>query len=370
MCSIFRMGLAAAVMLALSACGPSTAERLEQAREAITGHRYAEARSELGTILQDNGDNAEALRLLAETQLRLGDGEGALATLVRLEAAGGNGEETRLLAAEAHLQIGDPQRVRDIIAKPGTAEAWRLLALAAILEADDAEALRAFASGEAAPGDHLGLYVAEADFHLTRGDIAAARSAVDLAVNLNASDIGVLNVVARLAQREGDHAAALRSFEAILAQAPDDRPALLGAIAEYGNAGRVDDLRPLVARGRSAYPDDVEFLFLAARLMAFEEDWIGVRQLLQAHANQITEHPEARGLYGQALLELGQVEQARAQLAPLYRRYPGQTMIARTYAQALRAAGEADMATDVLARLPETDEPAQFPLQQDPDRQD
>ena len=49
---------------------------------------YAAARTSVLAALDEEGTNRDMLLLLARTQLRLADGDGAQATLVRLEEAG------------------------------------------------------------------------------------------------------------------------------------------------------------------------------------------------------------------------------------------------------------------------------------------
>lgn len=341
---------AAALALMLSACGEtSPEERMDRAEQAFAENRFNDARIDLASVLQDDANNREALELLAQTQLQLGQSRDVLSTVERLRDSGGLSPELTLIAAEAHLQLGDTDEVRRMLARDQSAPAWRLLALAATFDGEIEAAMDAFAAGREAPGDRLELHVSEAEFHLTMSDAEAAREAVARAEAIDRAALGVIYVSARLAQLDGDNAAAAEAYERILAISPLDRPALLGAIAERGNAGDIDGLRPLVERGREAYPFDVEFLYLDARLAAHEEDWRGVRELLQANESLIADHPDARGLYGEALLELGQAQQARAQLAPIYRRNADNPNIARAYARTLIETGDHAEAARVIA---------------------
>lgn len=333
----------------LSACSVMQADPLENAQQAFAAQDYAAAREYAQAALVEDARDYAALEVLARTQLAMGLGGDALATLARMEEAGSLPAEARLIEAEARLQIGELDAVERLLEGQTSAESWRLRALMAAVEGDEAGALAAFARGRSGDGEQHRLFTAEANFHLIRGNADAARDAVAQAQRLAPQSIETLFVSARLAQLRGEPELASRAYLAILDIAPLDRPALLGAIAELGNAGRVDLLRPLVHRGREAYPEDIEFFYLTARLKADEGQWAEVRNLLQQREAAISEHPDARGLYGQALLELGQVELARAQLAPLYRRYPENPMFARAYALVLLESGQAGEARQVIA---------------------
>jgi thioredoxin-like negative regulator of GroEL len=339
----------ALAIVSLGGCSLVQADPLAEAQHAFAAQDYVAARDHAQAALVEDPRDSAALALIARTQLAMGLGSDALATLARMEESGSLPDDARLIEAEARLQIGEMDAVSRLLQGETSAESWRLRALMAAMAGDEAGALAAFARGRSGEGEKHRLYTAEANFHLTRGNAAAARDAVAQAQLAAPQSIETLFVSARLAQLSGEPELASRAYLAILEIAPLDRPALLGAIAELGNADRVDLLRPLVVRGRAAYPEDIEFFYLTARLKADEGDWAGVRDLLQQREGEVSAHPDARGLYGQALLELGQVELARAQLAPLYRRYPDNPMFARTYARVLLENGEAGEARQVIA---------------------
>jgi len=343
-----RLLCAAALLLAASACDTPPVDRAAAA-EAFARQDYLAARDGAQVELRADPADIGALELLVRAQLAVGEGANALASLDRLAALGDVPEDAALLRAEARLQMGDTDAVRALVANDNRADAWRLRALAAALDGDEAAARDAFARGRAAQGDKLRLYAAEASFHLARDDADAAREAVALAQRAAPERIETLYVTARLAQLDGDAELASRAFLAILETAPYDRPALLGAVVELGKQNRIDLLRPLVARGSEAYPGDSDFVFLTARLRAHDGDWQGVREILQARESELPSHPQARGLYAEALLELGQLELARSHIAPLYRALPDDPQAARIYARVLLEMGDAAAARRVIA---------------------
>lgn len=342
---------ASALLLSLSACDSPLSDPAGDAAAAFEAQDYLAARDHAQAALREDSGNTEALELLARAQIAVGEGANALATLDRLKAAGGAPVDAALLEAEANLQVGEAEAVLALLEGDDSAESWRLRALAAGLGGDDTATLAAFAKGRDAPGDKVRLYAAEASWFLARGDADGARAAVALAQQTAPTRLETLFVTAKMAQIDGDSDMASRAFLAILELAPNDRPALLGAIAEMGELGRVDLLRPLVERGAKAFPGDPEFIFLTARLLAQDDDWQGVRDMLQAREGALAAHPDSRGLYAEALLNLGQVELARTHIAPLYRAHSANPQIARVYARVMLEAGDAAEAARAIAPL-------------------
>lgn len=267
----------------------------------------------------------------------MGEGQGALATLERLAKSDAALDNAHLLKAEAYLQIGDLAAMQAELKQDGSAESWRLRALGAMVSGKPADASEAFIKGRNAKGDKAKLYTAEASFRLSRNDLPQAREAVALAQQTAPRRIETLFVTARLADAEGNPSVAARAFMAILERAPDDRPALLGALAALDMLDRADLQRPLVERGRRLYPRDQEFRYREALLAAGEGNWAEVRRMLQEEEGDVPSHLPSRGLYGEALLELGQLEAARSYLAPVNRRDPDNARVARAYARLLEA---------------------------------
>ena len=340
----------------LAGCANPLADPAEDAQAAFDRQDFFGARDNAQDALRSDPADAAALEVLARAQIAMGQGGDAMATLERLKSLPDAPIDLNLLLAEAHLQLEELEQAAGLLAGDESAEAWRLRALAAAIAGDERGTLRAFASGHDGTGDKLRLYVAEASYHLARGEADQARDPVTLAQKLAPDRVETFFVTARLAQLDGNTELATRAFMGILEATPLDRPALLGAIAEMGNMGRIDLLRPLVERGAKAYPNDPEFIYLTARVKAEDQDWAGVRDILQQRESSLAQHPDSRGLYGEALLELGQVEQARAHLAPLYRREPGNLKVTRTFARVLIATGEMARAREVIAPLAARDD--------------
>lgn len=323
-----RLFLAATLAAGLSACS-LPGDPVTDAEAALAAEDYIAARERALAVLEGNGDNAAALEILARAQLAMGLGGDAADTLARLDAAGGEPADETLLAAEAQLQQGNAARALELIADEQSAEAWRLRALAAVLQGDDAAARRALARGRSAEGPQGKLFAAETSFHLDRGDLPAAAETAALANDVAPERVETLFVGARVAEAQGDHLLALSNYLRIIDKVPLDRPALIAAIAASERAGRDETTRHLILYGAQTRPMDPEFVYQLARLDGWSGNWEAVRARLQAHEGQLANHPAARLLYAEALLELGQVETARAMAAPLVARFPGDPEVIR-----------------------------------------
>ncbi len=123
--------LASAILLALSACDNPFADPMADATAAYEKQDYFAARDGAQAALRDDGSNAAALELLARSQIAVGDGANALASLGRLDKMPGKPADINLLLAEANLQIGDAAAMNDLLEGNTSADAWRLRALAA-----------------------------------------------------------------------------------------------------------------------------------------------------------------------------------------------------------------------------------------------
>ena len=138
------------VALAIAGCELPGQREAERAEVAFAEQDYLGARNLALKALNDNSDSSPALIILVRAQLAMGDGAAALANLERLRALDEPPSDIDLLAAEAHLQMGNLLAAKPLLTGSNTAESWRLRALAASLQDDTPAALRAFAFGREA----------------------------------------------------------------------------------------------------------------------------------------------------------------------------------------------------------------------------
>ncbi len=317
--AIFAMSLAAS----LAGCSLLPSDPTDKAQAAFDAQNYLTARDHVQTALAHDASDIQALELLARTLLAMGQGADALAALDRLNQSGTPPADANLLAAEGKLQTGDPAAALELIGDDPTAEAWRLRALAAIAQGDAERAGQAYANGRRAEGPRGKLLASEATFHLGRGDLDAAGQAVALAQDVAPDRVETLFVSARMAEAQGSPVLALSNYLRIIEIVPMDRPALLSAIATSEQAELPRITRHLIAYGAATRPLDTEFVYQQARVDAWDGKWETVRERLQAHETELAEHDPARLLYAEALLQLGQVETARAIAAPIVARRTG-----------------------------------------------
>ena len=291
-----------ALALALAACGLSPEAALERAESAYAAHEYTQARLDLATYLKDQPDDLAALELYARTQLQLGDGEGAAATLARVQAAGATPTDFAALQAEAELLRGQYAGALELAQRMNDANGARIAALAHIGLGDTDAALAAFTEGMQREGEISRLAADFAIFVLRGGDLQ--RAAEHRARTARISDPSGL--------------------DALLASAP---------------AGPSSS--PRSARSQIRY--------LLARYVAEDSDWAQVRDLLQDAPGESS--AAAQMLYGRSLVELKLHEQAISQLSGLLRREPELGEARRLLARAQQATGNADMAYATIQPL-------------------
>lgn len=327
-----RIFLAVTAALCLAGCSVFGSDPVDEAQAAFEAQDYVAAQGLAQQALAADAEDAAALELLARIQLAMGLGADVLVTLDRLEGVGAHDADLTLLEAEGHLQTGDAESALALVGSDQTAEAWRLRALAAAMQGDVGQARQAFSEGRSASGRRDKLLAAEASFHLSQGDLAAASEAVALAQEIAPDRIETLFVSARLADAQADPVTALSNYLKIIEINPLDRPALLAAIGASEQAELGDVTRHLIEYGAQTRPLDREFVYQQARVEAWDGRWEAVRERLQAHEAELADHDPARLLYAEALLQLGQVETARAIAAPITARRGGDPEVLRLQA--------------------------------------
>jgi len=348
----FSIVTTAAMALALSACGLSPEERMDRAEAAFQDHRYSEARLDLGTLLQADGSDMQALELLARTQLMLGDGVGAEASLERLTDDARPADYQQLLA-EAFLLQGEFESALAAGEGLGTAEGLRIAAQAHLALGGNEAALDAFQRGTRADGDRSRLYADYARFMHMTGDTVVAASLADMAREADPEGLEPLLASALIAQDNGALPEALGYFEQAHRLWPESRTALLGRIGALGDMGREDDARALIADAAQRMPGDADVAYLQARLAAEDADWNKVRSLLQGFESSPDPRPQL--LYARALVELGLPEQALPRLTALVRRMPELADARRQLARTQLGLGEAGAAFETIGTLATSD---------------
>lgn len=344
-----RLSLPFAAALFLAGCAASPEERLARAEKAYGAHDYSAARIDLSSIVQEAPENARALELLARTYIALSDPIAVNGILERLGRLGKLPQDAGVLRGNVDLMMGRYDAAVAAVANDGTAEAWRVRALAHIGKGEMDQAAEAFAAGEKAPGSKARLLADYANFQLEAGNLGEARRLADLAARERPRPLNSYLTSADLLASNNELGKALAVFEAGLKDYPESRAALLGKIKVLDALGRTEEVRPLVARNLSANPEDPDLIYFDARLDALDGKWQKVREKLQAREDSLAQQPLANALYAKALLELGQGEQARVRLASQLLREPGNRQVRVFLGETELALGDAAGAVETLA---------------------
>lgn len=346
-----KLTLSLAALALLAACGPSPEEHIARAKESFAAHRFSDARLDLISALDERPDDATVLELLARTQLELGDGEAAMSALERLATLGKSPPDAAILRGEIELLRGHPDAALAAVEDLTAAEAWRIRALARLKTGDVPGAAAAFAKGAEASGPKARLLAESARFALGRGDLVEARTLAEAAVAADGGELEAQLASAQVAAAGGRLDVALAAYEKASAAWPENRQALIGRIATLGDLGRIAEMEPLLADAASRAPDDLVVTYLKARLAAAKGDWTAARKSLQPVEARLDELPQARLLYGQALGELGQHEQAMGYLRIFLRQNPAHRLARRLMAREQLAAGDAPGAVETIRPL-------------------
>lgn len=299
-----------ALLLVLSACGDTPAERLALAQEAFAREDYRAARVALSAALREQPADVAMLTLLARTQLRMGDPEGAEKSLALLAGKMSASEHAELQAELLLLQGRAADALSALDRRDGSPTAWRLRAAAWLAQGQTDRAADAFTRGMAA-GQDVRLSTDYARFLLqsVRAEEAAAVHRKMRGFAPDAFETIVLE--GDLAAVQGRPDAAAAAFRRA-SQAYPQRPEPLLALArQLQAAGKLDQAMKLVERADEVAGESPEVIETYVRLLAAKGDWAKVRSTLLAGEAALEPTSSLGLIYGEALLRLGQPEQAR-----------------------------------------------------------
>ncbi|MFM9936930.1 MAG: tetratricopeptide repeat protein [Novosphingobium sp.] len=347
--------LSASLLVALlltSACSRADpAEQFAAARKAFAAEDFAAARTSVLAALEAENANREMLLLLARAQLKLADGDGAQATLVRLEEAGAHSAEIVRMKAEAAILRGQPEAALTVLGQDNDPEAWRLRAAAHTALDDSPAALAALRRGLAVGGQNFALIHDYAAFLLSAEDFKGAAAAIDTLRRLGPKQLDTLMLSGELATRLGRLDEAKRDYSAA-ANAFPARVEPLTALATLADMqGQVDAAIALVERAAKLVPGNPEVIDLRVQLASEKGDWETVRKTL-AHDEATLDPRSPNGMsYAEALLRLGHPEQARAIFAKALLLSPQNPYARMMLAEAQLATGDAVAALRTVAPL-------------------
>ncbi len=338
-------------LVSLAACGPDPEARYARASESFAHSDFVSARLDLISALKDRPEEARFLALLARTQIAMGDGEGASFALDRLMTAAPQPDGFTALRAEAEVLRGQFGRALEILDGERSGPAYRAAALVHIGLGNVEAARAALAAGQAMEPANAALLATSARFELATGNKAQARTLADRAVAAAPEMHDALLVSAQIFAQNHRLSDALAAYDKGLIAHPQSVEMRMGKIAILGDLDRIAQATELLAETVRIAPENDKLVYLQARIAAENEQWDQARAILQGKENLLRSNPDMRVIYAQALLELGQVEQARAWLFPIVRRYPGQRFARQLLGSAQLQAGDAQGAFDTLKVL-------------------
>ncbi|WP_225007931.1 tetratricopeptide repeat protein [Novosphingobium percolationis] len=301
----------APLFLALAACGQGGGDHAGRARAAFAADDYAGARVEALAALESDGRNADLLALLIESQLRMGDGDGAQATLRRLIEAGRGGPELARWKAEAALLRGQPRAALEWVANDESAGGWRIRAAALVALKDYAGASAAYRRGTAGQPDLL-LARDHARMLLEAQDWTGAAAALAVMQRLAPDVLDTRLVAGELALKQGRRDEAAKIYDDAIAASPRRVEPLLARAALADMAGKVDAAAALVARAAALAPADPRVIEMTVQVAAEKGDWEQVRTTLAPQEADLDPRSPNGLKYAEALLALNHPEQARA----------------------------------------------------------
>ncbi len=306
--------LLAALLLTAACSRADPAVLLGEAKTAFAAEDYGTARTSLLAALDVAGADKAMLLLLARSQLRLGDGDGAKAALVQLESASGKTAESTRMMAEAALLRGQPDEALELLGNDADPEAWRVRAAAHAALEDSPAALAAMRKGLAAGGNYALLHD-YAVYQMAAQDYAGAEGTLAKMRVLGPERLDTLMVSGDLAVNQGRFGAASRAYLAAKAKFPA-RSEPLAALATLADMqGKLDEAIALVEQAAKISPRSTQVEALRVQFAAQHGDWEKVRTMLAGQESAL-EPRSANGMsYAEALLRLGHAEQARALFA-------------------------------------------------------
>ncbi len=343
------LSLLAAVLLA--GCADTPQQQYARAKESFAVQDFDSARAELLSSLHETPGNIAMLALLARTQLRLGDPDGALATVAKLRARGANGPGVYRIEAEAKLLGGKTREAIALLGSDATPEAWRIRARIGLLIGKPMVAVSAFEQGIAA-GDDVRLLADYVWFNLSANDLSGAEALLQRLRRYAPDAMETLIVSGDMAVRQGRVKQAHAYYRRAASLFPTRfQPHVSEAELFEGNGNLKEAAAAAEWAARLAPPNHPVVRTLRLRIAAKRGKWVEVRAALQSLEDKLDPQSPDSLLYAEALLRLGFGEQARARLGPMLLLQPGNRYVRGLLGEAQLATHDAQGAFNTLVPL-------------------
>lgn len=345
-----------ALIVVLAAGGGSSEGAFARAEAAAAAGDMRTARVEAMNAVEAEPGNPAAWRLLARSQIALGDMQAALTTTYRARNAGIAPGMLRDLTAEAALGTGDGARALEESAAADVAPAFRaevarVRGLALFHAGDGAGAATAFDESIALDADNPRLWRDIAIFRRDSGDLAGAIEAADHALELAPDLPSVLLLKGRLARSQYGPAASLGWFDRAVEIDPLAIGARLERAATLGDLGRMQamlaDTRAVLERD----PENANALYLQAVLAARAREDAIARHLIEVIGGALDWMPGMQLLEAALDLRSANYEAAISRLEALLAEQPTNRAARRLLGAARFGAGDMRAAHRALEPL-------------------
>ena len=225
------------------------------------------------------------------------------------------------------------------------------------------QALAAWKTLEKRQPDNPTTYNLRASIDLGRGDLPAARKALEHALQLQPTYFPAVANLAALDERAGNYDGARQRFKALLAKDPGNLAGQL-ALAQFeaGRGAGPDVVVPLLKEARRTNPNAEQPVLALAGFYASRNDPKNALAIVQDALAQAPDNASYLNLDGSLLLQTGSVDQAVAAFRKLVNLYPDTLDYAMRLGAAQAAANQPDVAvqtfTTALRKKPDA-----FPAQ-------
>jgi tetratricopeptide (TPR) repeat protein len=339
----------------LAGCQGDPKVDLAQAREDFAQEDYAAAASTATVALQADPGNVQVLRLLADSQLRARQADSAGLTIDRLERAGFDTREIARMRAELALLEGDPQAALALVADdPSPAARYaRAEALRLLDRKDEAAAIYEQALAE---GGDVRLATAFARMRLLEGDTPAVRRIYQRMRQFAPKAYAARVLAGDLADAEGRTDAAIAAYSDVVKAFPQRAEPMIVLALLLDDQGEVERAKAVFEKAEALAPNDERLFALKIQLWSEQGKWKDIREALQGRESELDPASALGMTYGEALLQLGQAEQARVLLSRAVLMRPENPYPRMLLGEAQLATGDADGAWQTLrpiAQLPD-----------------
>jgi putative PEP-CTERM system TPR-repeat lipoprotein len=238
--------MAALLVLALTGCGKSPEQHLEQGRAFMEKGDYKAATLELKSTLQEQPKNRDARLMLGKAYLASDAYAEAEKELAKARELGVNDDLSLPLLAKALLRQGQPKKVIELAVptsglSPQSQVAFQTIRASALLALDKrAEAESAIHSAMQIDAQYPELLLLKARLALVDKKPAEAMQLADASLRRDAKFADALYLKAALLKQDGKEGEAIKLYQQIVGNDPKQVSAHLGIAEIQVQAGKLE----------------------------------------------------------------------------------------------------------------------------------